>query len=268
MNTAEHAGRTGKVSKPSRKMTKRLLNPSSSPSTTTPSASAASSLSASPPFVNRQRTLILAKSGISALHRHLMLDLVSLLPHGKREGKYDTRTSRDYTQINELCEMRRCANCLFFETYNHGRELYLYAAKSPLGPTVKFRVSSIATMKELKMAGNCLKGSRPVLHFDAAFESQPSTRLIKELLTQVFATPHGHPKSKPFVDHVFGFFMLDGKIWFRNYQVCVCVCLMCVCQVCVYVCVKCVIHGLTPTLTARTTATTARLWTGRPQTKR
>ncbi len=36
---------------------------------------------------------------------------------------------------------------------------------------------------------------------------------------QIFSTPYYHPKSKPFVDHVFLFGILDGKIWFRNYQV-------------------------------------------------
>ena len=30
--------------------------------------------------------------------------------------------------------------------------------------------------------------------------------------------PRGHPKSKPFVDHVFQFSYCDRRIWFRNYQ--------------------------------------------------
>ena len=36
---------------------------------------------------------------------------------------------------------------------------------------------------------------------------------------QMFATPNMHPKSKPFYDHVLGFTYLDGRIWFRNFQV-------------------------------------------------
>jgi len=35
---------------------------------------------------------------------------------------------------------------------------------------------------------------------------------------QVFGTPKGHPKAKPFVDHIFSFFIADNRIWFRNYQ--------------------------------------------------
>ena len=36
---------------------------------------------------------------------------------------------------------------------------------------------------------------------------------------QVFSTPYYHPKSKPFVDHVFHFGLADNHLWFRNYQV-------------------------------------------------
>lgn len=42
---------------------------------------------------------------------------------------------------------------------------------------------------------------------------------MKELLQQTFATPKGHPKSKPFFDHVIKFSWADNRIWLRNYQV-------------------------------------------------
>jgi hypothetical protein len=41
-------------------------------------------------------------------------------------------------------------------------------------------------MAELKLTGNALKGSRPVLSFDAAFDSVPHFQLMKEMLMQVF----------------------------------------------------------------------------------
>ncbi|KAL3199028.1 hypothetical protein MRX96_044067 [Rhipicephalus microplus] len=44
-------------------------------------------------------------------------------------------------------------------------------------------------------------------------------KLMKELLSQIFGTPRYHPKSQPFVDHVFTFSLLDHRIWFRNYQI-------------------------------------------------
>lgn len=36
---------------------------------------------------------------------------------------------------------------------------------------------------------------------------------------QTFGTPHNHPKSQPFFDHVYTFTLLDKRIWFRNYQI-------------------------------------------------
>jgi len=73
-------------------------------------------------------------------------------------------------------------------------------------------------MEEVKLTGNCLKGSRPILVFDKSFDLLPHLQLLKELFTQVFGTPKGHPKAKPFVDHVLSFCFLDNRIWFRNYQ--------------------------------------------------
>lgn len=74
-------------------------------------------------------------------------------------------------------------------------------------------------MEELHFTGNCLKGSRPVLSFDSTFDSQPHLGIIKELLLQVFGVPKGARKSKPFVDHVMGFTIADGRIWIRCYQI-------------------------------------------------
>lgn len=74
-------------------------------------------------------------------------------------------------------------------------------------------------MEELHFTGNCLKGSRPLLSFDATFDTEPHLKLIKELFLHTFGVPQGARKSKPFVDHVMGFTVADGKIWIRNYQI-------------------------------------------------
>lgn len=75
-------------------------------------------------------------------------------------------------------------------------------------------------MEELHFTGNCLKGSRPILSFDAAFETQPHLKIIRELFLHIFGVPQGARKSKPFIDRVMTFSIADGKIWVRNYQVC------------------------------------------------
>lgn len=43
--------------------------------------------------------------------------------------------------------------------------------------------------------------------------------VVKELFCHIFGVPQGARKSKPFIDHVMGFTVADGKIWVRNYQI-------------------------------------------------
>jgi len=81
------------------------------------------------------------------------------------------------------------------------------------------RFLPVHTMEELHFTGNCLKGSRPVLSFDAAFEAEPHLRVMKELFLHIFGVPQGARKSKPFIDHVMAFSVADGKIWVRNYEI-------------------------------------------------
>jgi ribosome biogenesis protein BRX1 len=77
----------------------------------------------------------------------------------------------------------------------------------------------VHTMEELHFTGNCLKGSRPILSFDASFDKEPHLRLLKEIFLHIFGVPKTSRKVKPFVDHVMGFTLADGKVWIRNYQI-------------------------------------------------
>ncbi|CZT10509.1 hypothetical protein WAI453_003103 [Rhynchosporium graminicola] len=165
---------------------------------------------------NKQRVLILSSRGITYRHRHLLNDLASLLPHGRKDAKLDTK-SKLY-QLNELAELYNCNNVFFFEA-RKGKDLYLWMSKAPNGPTVKMHMQNLHTMEELHFTGNCLKGSRPILSFDAHFDSEPHLRVLKELFLHIFGVPKGARKSKPFIDHVMGFTLADGKIWIRNYQI-------------------------------------------------
>ena len=46
-------------------------------------------------------------------------------------------------------------------------------------------MENVHTKGELKMTGNCLKASRPLLSFDKNFDAHPHLVLIKELFIQV-----------------------------------------------------------------------------------
>ncbi|CAG8647995.1 3936_t:CDS:2 [Paraglomus brasilianum] len=164
----------------------------------------------------KQRVLILASRGINHRQRHLLNDLTALTPHFKKDSKLDTKSNLGI--LNELCELNNCNNCIFFEIRRKS-DLYMWASKAPNGPSVKFHVQNVHTMDELKMTGNCLKGSRPILSFDKSFDLQPHWLIIKELFTHIFGVPKGARRSKPFIDHIISFTIADNRIWFRNYQI-------------------------------------------------
>ncbi|XP_077203062.1 ribosome biogenesis protein BRX1 homolog [Paroedura picta] len=167
-------------------------------------------------WTNKERVLIFSSRGINFRTRHLMKDLRTLMPHSKADTKMDRKDK--LFVINEVCEIKNCNKCIFFEAKKK-QDLYMWLSNAPQGPSAKFLVQNIHTLAELKMTGNCLRGSRPLLSFDSAFDKHPHYALLKELFIQIFSTPQYHPKSQPFVDHVFTFSIVDHRIWFRNYQI-------------------------------------------------
>jgi len=120
--------------------------------------------------------------------------------------------------VNEIAEVNRCDLSIFFEVRKR-RDCFLWISRTPQGPSARFHLLNLHTMDELRLTGNCLRGSRPLLSFDRNFESASHWQLVKELLTQSFGTPRGHPKSQPFYDHVVSFALVEGKVWFRHYQI-------------------------------------------------
>ncbi|PIA45595.1 hypothetical protein AQUCO_01600066v1 [Aquilegia coerulea] len=171
----------------------------------------------SPFFRNKEKVLVTCSRRIIFRYRHLMLNVVSILPHCKKDNKIDSKESKGGA-LNELVELKNCSSCLFFECRKQ-KDLYLWMAKCPNGPSVKFLVNAVHTMEELKLTGNHLKGSRPILTFSTNFDNDPHWKLLKEIITQIFGVPKDHRKAKPFHDHVFVFSIVDDHIWFRNYQI-------------------------------------------------
>lgn len=165
---------------------------------------------------NRTRVLFLTTRGVTTRFRHLIEDLRVLLPHAKKEPKHDSKHSLQLA--NEVAELRSCDTIMLFEARKR-HDLYLWLTKPPFGPSIKFHVDNLHTMNELSFPGNNLMYSRALLSFDPAFGSTPMLRLCKEMLTQAFTAPNGHTRTKPFVDHVISFFVLDARIWVRHYQV-------------------------------------------------
>lgn len=171
-------------------------------------------------YRNKQRCLVLCLRGATARYRHLLEDLRTLIPHHKRESKLDCGKNGAASAVNDIAQMRGCNTVLFLECRKR-QDAYLWVGRvgDNLGPSAKFHLTNVHTMDELRLTGNCMKGSRPILTFDESFAQHDHLRLLKSLFVDVFGTPRGHPKSKPFVDRVMAFYYADKKIWVRNYQI-------------------------------------------------
>src|SRR5215831_2749527 len=106
---------------------------------------------------------------------YLMLRKVSLLLSSqtvgvdlkRKDSKLDSKSQLHL--LPELADLNNCNNTLYFEARRH-EDLYLWAAKTPNGPSVKMHVQNVHTMDELKLTGNCLKGSRGLVSFDSGFD--------------------------------------------------------------------------------------------------
>lgn len=165
---------------------------------------------------NKTKVLFLSTRGVTTRFRHLIEDLRVLLPHAKKEPKHDAKHSLQIA--NEVAELRSCDTIMLFEARKR-HDLYLWLTKTPFGPSIKFHIDNLHTMNELGFPGNNLMYSRPLVTFDPLFDSTPMYRLCKEMLSQAFVAPNGHTRTKPFVDHVISFFILDCRIWLRHYQI-------------------------------------------------
>ena len=51
-----------------------------------------------------------------------MQNVVSLLPHAKKDSKVESKQSKG-GQLNELVELRSCSSCLFFDQQPHWKLL-------------------------------------------------------------------------------------------------------------------------------------------------
>jgi ribosome biogenesis protein BRX1 len=168
-------------------------------------------------YRNKQRCLVLCSRGVTARYRHLLEDIRTLLPHHKKESKLDPGSDGMGQAVNDIADMRSCNTVLFLECRKHA-DAYLWMGRvgEKSGPSVRFHVTNIHTMDEMRLTGNCMKGSRPVLTFDESFDRVGHLKVLKELFVDVFGTPRGHPKSKPFVDRVMAFYYADKKVRYTN----------------------------------------------------
>lgn len=133
-------------------------------------------------WTDRDRILGICSRGCLTRTRHILNDLLRLMPHMKHESKF--AKGQNLKTLNEVADLANCNKCIYFENRKH-MDLYLWLSNINGGPSVKFLVHNLHTMYELKFSGNCLKGSRPILSFDSKFDSEPYLKIVKELIIGV-----------------------------------------------------------------------------------
>lgn len=82
-------------------------------------------------------------------------------------------------------------------------------------------VQNVHTMDELKMTGNCLKGSRGLVSFDKAFDDTEWGRLTKEVFTQarsIFTINQVQAKTSLFSDFWRTINVKEGETIYRPYS--------------------------------------------------
>jgi len=169
-------------------------------------------------YRNKQRCLTISSRGVPARFRHLLEDLRTLMPHHKKESKLDPGAEGVAQAVNDIAGIRGCNSVLFLECRKR-QDCYMWLGRTGAdakGPSARFHVSNVHTMDELRLTWNCMKGSRPILTFDNSFEKFGHLKLLRELFTEIFGTPRGHPKAKPFVDRVMAFYYADRRVSTRN----------------------------------------------------
>lgn len=125
---AQHLGAKTSISEPSKSKvpTSKVSEP-------------ASDKSAGNHFKNKQRVMLLASRGISYRYRHLLKDLEALLPHSRKDSKFDEKGNIQL--LTELADLNNCNNTIYFEVRKK-QDLYMWMAKTPHGPTMKFLIQN------------------------------------------------------------------------------------------------------------------------------
>uniref|UniRef100_A0A7S0LPP0 Brix domain-containing protein n=1 Tax=Coccolithus braarudii TaxID=221442 RepID=A0A7S0LPP0_9EUKA len=169
--------------------------------------------------------LVLSTRGIKARPRHLLRDLLRLLPHAIESSKLDTDDGLE--QVVGKCEDSDCSSAMLLDCRDR-RRVYMWLANCPEGPSAMLRVLNMHTVAELKLDARRVLGARNVLVFDPVFSHGAEKQVLRELLTRVFSVPRSRGKRvsaatstgtrESVARHTVSFSWLDGSIWIRVYR--------------------------------------------------
>jgi len=132
--------------------------------------------------ITKDKSLILYRGDISAIHRHIISNICSLLKNTKRNSKLNNNMGK--IKFNVISETLGCNSVLFFDLLC--KELILWIIICPMGPSVKFRLVNSNEASDFNPLDHHRGSGRQILSFQKTFELLPHFRIIEGILIKVF----------------------------------------------------------------------------------
>lgn len=152
------------------------------------------------------KTMLICSRGCSSTTRNIVKDLNRLLITHK-ENKYDQKNN--FFDLKELMDINDCESTIYFESTKRAASVWIANEK---GPSIKFSVYNLFTIKDLSIVTNCQKNAGHKLIFDLNFDTDENLKMVKTLFSKTFI------ESEVF-DRVLAFYYYDNKIWMRVYAI-------------------------------------------------
>jgi Brix domain len=170
-------------------------------------------------------TLLLLSLKAPCLCRHLLNDIQSLLA-GSTERDSKLKTKFNLAEVLEVAELRGAENVLLIETRKREPLPYFWivaksAEKGCEWDVMKFSITGIFTIQELKMPGNPFSCSQMITVFSGEFGRTEGWRRVKRALVRMFnstRTEAGRGPIEDCVDKVAAFFIVEGTVVARFYH--------------------------------------------------
>lgn len=178
-----------------------------------------STVTALPPGAGRaaSKTLLLLSLRSPMLCRHILNDLQRLLP-GRAERDSKFKSAFNIGELLELADLKDCDSVFLIETRKSDDypSVWILTRGEDKGETVlKFTLSGIFTIYELKFLGNPLADAPMLALFSPEFGSTDGWRRVRATLLRIFHTAGDSADA----DKAASFFVVDGSIFVRFYHI-------------------------------------------------
>jgi len=162
--------------------------------------------------------------------RHLLNDLESLMPQwALRDSKMKNNFSMK--EVAEMADLKDADNVFMIETRTKTPAPILWAFTRDVNPetqeekceVIKFMMTGVYTMKEMKFMGNPLANTQMATLFSKSFEKSKGMRKAKAILNRIFNTTsekEGEPSAiSDHTDKIASFFLIEEQIMVRFYHI-------------------------------------------------